>query len=83
MAMRSQRSFTRRNAHTPARPPSMAPAPRAIACGQCTSGEVTNSATAAAFMTEASTFLVAAAWRAVTPAIDSAAIIRKPIPPPK
>ena len=42
-----------------------------------------NSATAAAFMTEASTFLVAAAWRAVTPAIDSAAIIRKPIPPPK
>ena len=40
-------------------------------------------ATAAAFMIEASTFLVEAAVRTAWPAAVRAASIRKPIPPPK
>jgi hypothetical protein len=64
-------------------PPTSAPAPSTSAGIQCTSGDSTKKATAEAFMTPASTFLVAPALRVAMPAIVSAASIRKPMPPPK
>jgi hypothetical protein len=64
-------------------PPIIAPAQEMAACNQCTEGEKTKIATAEAFITAASTFLVAAAGRTARPATLSAASIRKPMPPPK
>ena len=61
----------------------MAPAPATAAANQRTSGENTKIATAEAFMTPASTFLVAPALRSARPAAVRAASIRKPMPPPK
>ena len=53
------------------------------ACSQCTSLEKTKIATADAFAMPASMFLSAPALRTAMPAMVSAAIIMKPMPPPK
>jgi len=61
----------------------VAPQPIVMAAIQCNCGDITKITTADAFITPASAFLIAAALRVGTPAIESAAIIKNPIPPPK
>jgi len=80
---RSVRSFTRSIIRAPITLPSTAPMPVTAAASQRTSPDNRKTSTALAFITPASTFLVAPAVCTAMPARERTAIIRKPIPPPK